>query len=178
MELKECSRLLLAGIESRNARDNDQALKQDRPIVFIASCLGGIILMQALIMADADYISIKKATRAIIFLATPFRGTSFQDIANWAEPGLKFWASARGKQVTTLLSSLKGPTFDLDELVRDFTQLCLDCSYQAQTFYESRDTQLHTKIPLANWSPSWLLNRSIPPKQVRTGALYTSHILK
>ncbi|KAM0264964.1 hypothetical protein ACHAQJ_000480 [Trichoderma viride] len=166
MELKECSRLLLAGIESRNAIDNTQASKQDRPIVFIASCLGGIILMQALVMADPDYVSIKKATRSIVFLATPFRGTSFQDIANWAEPGLKFWASARGKTVTTLLDSLKGPTFDLDELVRDFTQLCLDYSYQAQTFYESRDTRLYTKIPLANWSPSWLLDRSIPPKQL------------
>jgi len=28
------------------------------------------------------------ATRGVVFLATPFRGTSFQDVAGWAQPGL------------------------------------------------------------------------------------------
>lgn len=62
--------LLLAGIKRRLLATDD------RPILFIASCLGGVILMKALVDAGIgdDYISIRRATRGIIFLATPFRG--------------------------------------------------------------------------------------------------------
>jgi hypothetical protein len=83
---------ILAGIQNiRRPLATDRQAK-DRPILFIASCLGGIILMKALVMADdphSNYLSLRKATRGIIFLATPFRGTAFQDIAAWAELMLK-----------------------------------------------------------------------------------------
>jgi hypothetical protein len=46
-------------------------------------------LIKALDMASGEYDSVKKATRGVVFLATPFRGTSFQAVARWAEPALK-----------------------------------------------------------------------------------------
>jgi hypothetical protein len=95
--MKEFARLLLAGIQNMRIKYmNQRRATENRPILFIASCLGGIILMEALIIADHDqsnYISLRRATGAIVFLATPFRGTAFQDVANWAVPFLKARAS-------------------------------------------------------------------------------------
>jgi hypothetical protein len=145
--IEEFARLLLAGIKYRPLAAGDRARGEDRPIFFIASCLGGIILSKALAMANSEYLSIKSATRAILFLATPFRGTSFQDVAGWAEPGLRAWASIRGQEVTKLLSYAKGSTFDLKEIVRNFTQLCKEQDYKVFTFYEKRGTDLYRKIP-------------------------------
>ncbi|KAH0528940.1 hypothetical protein TsFJ059_003751 [Trichoderma semiorbis] len=147
----EFARRLLAGIHSIRLPLAADGRDRDRPIVFIASCLGGIILMEALIMANnpqSDYISIRKATRGIIFLATPFRGTAFKDIASWADPLLKTWASLGNRAVTQLLESVKGSNFYLEELVRSFTRLCQDtCDpCKVHTFYETRGTVLPGKF--------------------------------
>jgi hypothetical protein len=74
MTITELARVLLLSIQSRRRAD------VDRPILFIASCLGGVILIQALAIAamqNSDYYSPWRATRGIVFLATPFRGTAF-----------------------------------------------------------------------------------------------------
>ncbi|KAL7784928.1 hypothetical protein V8C37DRAFT_413165 [Trichoderma ceciliae] len=166
---EDFARRLLAGINQRPLPKTTKG--KDRPIVFIASCLGGIMLMKALLTADhppSEYTVIRQATRGIIFLATPFRGTSFQDVANWAEPGLRAWALVRGQEVSKLIDSVKGSTFHLEELVRRFTQLCRDKDfpYHVLTFYELGKTSLHRKFPLSWLIPSWLLNQYCPPKQL------------
>ncbi|KAI9764403.1 MAG: hypothetical protein M1839_005897, partial [Geoglossum umbratile] len=134
----------------------DHATSGGRPILFIASCLGGIILMKALVGAGPTYQSVRRATRGIVFLATPFRGTSFQDVAALAEPGLNAWAWIRGREVIKLLTIVKEPTFDLVQLVQDFTSLCQDKDYpcQVSTFYEKGKTSLPSKVfPCL---PAWL----------------------
>ncbi|KPM36166.1 hypothetical protein AK830_g10416 [Neonectria ditissima] len=146
--VEEFARRLLAGIQSMRHADGQS---RDRPILFIASCLGGIILMKALVMADnpqSGYVSIRNATRGIVFLATPFRGTAFQDVAAWTEPFLKAWASLQHRSVTQLLNSVKGSTFDLEELVRAFTRLSQDKDRpcQVQTFYEKMTTILQSRV--------------------------------
>lgn len=158
----ELARLLLDAIKGRPLVVNDPTKKEDRPILFIASCLGGIILMKALMMSNRESHRLRAATRGIIFLSTPFRGTSFQDVAYWAEQGLTVCAWLRRKKVTKLLSYVKGSTFDLEELVRSFTKLCQDpaCRYQVFTFYEKGYTNLYGKV--FPWLPNWLL----PVKQV------------
>lgn len=168
---KVFARLLLAGIKRRSLPKVRHKKKKDRPIVFIASCLGGIILMNALLIADyppSEYTTIRRSTHGIVFLATPFRGTSFQDVANWAEHGLRAWAFIRGQKVSSLLGSVKGSTFHLEDLVRSFTQLCQDKDYPCQvtTFYETGMTNLHRKFPL-NWLiPPPLINLFCQPKPV------------
>ncbi|KAJ6102322.1 ARM repeat-containing protein [Penicillium sp. IBT 16267x] len=131
--VREFAVLLLAGIRRRPLATDD------RPIIFIASCLGGVILMKALVNAGVgdEYLSLRRATRAIIFLATPFRGASFQDVADWAEPALKAWASLRSRKVSQLLGGAKR-TFELEELVREFTDLCRNESYTHTQFINAR----------------------------------------
>ena len=155
-EFEEFARLLLAGIKHRpqaTAGGSDKA--GERPIVFIASCLGGVILMKALVMASHEYQCVKQATRGIIFLATPFRGTSFEDVAKWAEPGLSAWASIRGKKISNLLELVKS-SFNLGELVRSFTALCQenDLANHIVIFYETGKSSLLRKV--AFWLPQYL----------------------
>lgn len=147
----EFARRLLAGILDMRLASAADAKIRRRPVIFIASCLGGIILVKALVMADrpeSDYHAIRKATRGVVFLATPFRGTSFQDIAVWVEPMLKTWASLRNRSVAQLLDSVKGSTYDLEQLVRTFTRVCQNADYpfKIQTFYETRETILQSKV--------------------------------
>ncbi|RYP46465.1 hypothetical protein DL768_007335 [Monosporascus sp. mg162] len=152
MRLTEFARILLSGIHSWRAHmaTNGQA-REDRPIVFIASCLGGIILMEALVIANhpqSDYISIRRSTHGIVFLATPFRGTAFRDIAYWAVPMLKARALLRDKEVTTLLSVVEGSTFNLENRVNEFTDLCQDKHHPCEvlTFYERGETVLLRRL--------------------------------
>lgn len=141
--IEEFAQRLLEAIKSRPA--------PQRPILFIASCVGGIVLMQALVIAGASgdeqvsrYRVVTEQTRGIIFLATPFRGTAFEDIATWAEPALATLAHRRGKTVSKLLDNLKGPTMPLQRLVNKFSLLCLDPHhrYHLFTFYETGKTDI------------------------------------
>ncbi|OAL45118.1 hypothetical protein IQ07DRAFT_520779, partial [Pyrenochaeta sp. DS3sAY3a] len=140
--------------EIRSRIQSDPARSEDRPILFIASCLGGIVLMKAFVGAGSAYQSVRRATRGIVFLATPFRGTSCQDVAAFAEPGLNTWAWIRGQEVVKLLTIVKEPTLDLVRLVQDFTSLCQDKDYPCQvaTFYEKGKTSLPSKV--FPWLPS------------------------
>lgn len=146
--IEEFARLLLAAIKHRHPANNEDSRRDNRPIVFIASCLGGVILMKALAMADTDeYLPVAQATRGIIFLATPFRATSFQHVADWAEPGLRTWASIQNKSVSQLLEYVK-PTFNLGETVRRFDSFCQKNGLRdnVSTFYETGKTSLPRKI--------------------------------
>ena len=119
---KELARSLLLAIEAR------QHGSEDRPIIFIASCLGGIVLAQALVLAASsrsEYVNLWKATTGIVFLATPFRGTAFKQIARQSVFFLKGFAMLSGRRVTTLLDSVGHSTAFLEELVGDFTSICL-----------------------------------------------------
>ncbi|KAJ2992334.1 hypothetical protein NUW58_g521 [Xylaria curta] len=151
--IEEFARLLLAGIQNRPLAINEDPRRDNRPIVFIASCLGGIILMKTLVLATHNYRTVRHATGGIIFLATPFRGTSFQDVAAWAEPGLRAWASIRDKNVSNLLEYTKS-TIQLGELVGDFTAFCLEegLDKSVSTFYETGKTSLLRKI--VPWLPT------------------------
>ncbi|KAI1475573.1 hypothetical protein F4774DRAFT_421453 [Daldinia eschscholtzii] len=132
-KIDELARLLLIAIHDVRAED------PDRPLIFIASCLGGIVLMKTLVMATSEYVHIQRAIHGIVFFATPFRGTAFHDVATWAELVLKTQASIQGQQVSSLLEYLKVSNFNLGELVHDFTRLYKDSELcQVVTFYEKR----------------------------------------
>lgn len=151
--IEELARHLLIEIRERPIPKADTR-GDKRPILFIASCLGGVILMKALAMANREFAPIQIATRGVIFLATPFHGTAFDEIAHWASPLLQTWASLRGEQVTTLLQFVKGRT-KLQDLVPSFTALREEHSYKVFTFYEKCFTDLHPKLP---WQPKTLVS--------------------
>ncbi|KAI1460208.1 armadillo-type protein [Annulohypoxylon moriforme] len=140
------ARLLLEAIESRPSIMNERT-KKHRPILFIASCLGGIILLKALSIAIKEDRPTKKATRGVLFLATPFRGTSFHDVAYWALPGLETQAWVQNQRVSKLIELVNEPTPFLGELVRDFTKLKVEQNLIVSVFYERGYTNLRRKIP-------------------------------
>lgn len=166
--IKEIARRLLDGIKGRPSAK--------RRILFIASCLGGIILMQALVLGghhdsnradDLEHRYISENTRGIIFLATPFRGTSFKEIARWAELLLKFKAEVRGQRVTDLLSNVKEDDMFLRELVWNFTRLCLNPAFPCHVFnfYERGHTKLLQKVPGAE-TIFWRSDRNGKPVSI------------
>ncbi|KAJ6087124.1 hypothetical protein N7467_006038 [Penicillium canescens] len=149
LTIRELARCLLLGITSR-PRAN-----KNRPLLFIASCLGGVILSQALVIAaqpENEYISVWKLTAGVVFLATPFRGTSFEDIATVAVPLLKVYASLKNETVTKLLESVTGSTLFLQDLVGDFTQICQqrDQPCKLAIFYETEKSNLLRKARFLN----------------------------
>ncbi|PKS10409.1 hypothetical protein jhhlp_002160 [Lomentospora prolificans] len=143
--VQELARVLLLSIQARRFKD------LDRPILFIASCLGGVILIQALVLAakeNSDYESLWKATKGIVFLATPFRGTAFQNLAAVAVPFMDCYAALKGQAVPRpLLDSVRESTYSLEELIRDFTREYQHGGRTCQlaVFYEMRKTNLLSK---------------------------------
>jgi hypothetical protein len=125
---------------------------KNRPILFIASCLGGIILLKALEIDNSSGHdesgdpSLSEATRGIVFLATPFGGTAFKDMPYLM---LKTWALLQDRTVTALIDYAKGPTSVLDELVNKFIQLQKVNGYHVFMFWEADKTILLRKFYLA-----------------------------
>ncbi|KAI0399114.1 hypothetical protein F4802DRAFT_612747 [Xylaria palmicola] len=148
---EEFAKLLLAGINARPPAPNSTNCKE-RPILFIASCLGGIILMKALVVASDEYVSVRNAVRGVVFLATPFGGTSFLEVARWAEPGLKALAFIRRQKVSNLLGETK-PDIELKRLCGEFVGLGIDPKCMA-SFYETGKSSLPRK--LIPWLPDFL----------------------
>ncbi|KAI0547813.1 armadillo-type protein [Xylaria curta] len=148
MTPKELARGLLLGIKSQLGADST------RPIIFIASCLGGIILIQAMEIAanGSEYSKLWGLTRGIIFLGTPFRGTAFDKVADRAIKLLKLQAKFTSKAVTDLLNILKGPNEFLQDLVGEFTRICQHRESKQPChlaiFYETGKGNLLRKVPL------------------------------
>jgi hypothetical protein len=146
--------LLLAGIEARLMNPAYQK-DRERQIFFIASCLGGIILINALTMEAPNHTYVRRNVRGIIFLATPFRGTSFRDVASLARPLFRLRASSGNKKISKLLKETM-PSRKLGQLVRNFTIQCTQDGYVdcINAFYETGKSSLPRK--LFPWLPGFL----------------------
>lgn len=145
MTTTELARSFLLAIQAR------QYGSEARPIIFIASCLGGIVLAQALVLAAgprSEYAHLWKATIGIVFLATPFRGTAFKQLACQSVFFLKGFAMLSGREVTILLDSVGRSTSFLEELVGSFTSICLQRgdTCQLSVFYETGRGNLWRKL--------------------------------
>ena len=103
---------------------------RQRPIVFVAHSLGGLVVKQALIEArkqthDPDLLDIYDSTHAVIFFGTPHRGS---DLASW---GLLLSNIAEAVQLdtnnavlrdldpTSGSSKLEEMRLDFDDILRD-----------------------------------------------------------
>ncbi|KAM0737944.1 hypothetical protein ACQRIT_007948 [Beauveria bassiana] len=152
--LEESAQFLLHSITLR--LEQNRKAGEDRPLFFIASCLGGIILIKALEIDrhngdDIGLSSLTAATRGIVFLATPFQGTAFKDMPDLT---VKVWAAFKDQTATALIEYTKEPTPDLDELVRRFIRLQQEKDYHVFAFWEAHETSLLSKIYLG-----WLFSR-------------------
>jgi hypothetical protein len=146
MTLDECAQSL------RNSIVQHLSSGVRRPVLFIASCLGGIVLMKALEIdnqraGDEPYLfSDPSVTRGIIFLATPFRGTAFNKIAGFLLRALSF---LQDQGVSSLIDYTLGATSELDELANRFITLKNRHNYNVFMFWEAQNTVLLRKFGLA-----------------------------
>ena len=90
---------------------------EDRPIVFVAHSLGGIVVKRALVEAKLDdsYKSIREATYGIAFFGTPHQGGNFAKLGDIAA------SITRGvlrNPSNTFMEALKKDSLFSDTLVR------------------------------------------------------------
>ncbi|KAK0745442.1 P-loop containing nucleoside triphosphate hydrolase protein [Schizothecium vesticola] len=130
-----------------------------RPVVFIASCFGGLVVIKALTIAASaagkEYSFLRYATVGVAFLGTPFKGTPAERLAQW----LVAYEGFMGEQAsTTLIKDLKKSTGVLNDLVSQFMRETHQPGYYLplHCFYEMQSTNLSKKILpecLANLAP-------------------------
>ena len=146
-KIDELARRLLGHLANRPPATLSDANPNERPILFIASCLGGLILAKALVMAKDEQPQLIAAVRGVVFLATPFGGTSFGRVSAWVIPLMQAIAMTKGQRLTPHIEDVGDSTFDLAEIVSKFTGLCNKLSFQISCCYELRDTDLAAKAP-------------------------------
>lgn len=163
MRIEQIAAELSNGLNRRSPNNDDN---DKRPVLFIASCLGGLILMKAL-TEPKKHDPIPFATRGVIFLATPFHGTAFENIAYWAKPGMSVRAWLHGKRVTTLAEAWE-PSLEITSLARNFTAFQGKHEVLHSAFYETAPTDLLKKnLP---WPLNALFKREemVSPKSLKT----------
>ncbi|KAH7336682.1 hypothetical protein BKA65DRAFT_38167 [Rhexocercosporidium sp. MPI-PUGE-AT-0058] len=106
----------------------------DRPIIFVAHSLGGIIVKRALVEAKLDdsYKAIRDATYGIAFFGTPHQGGNFARLGDIAA------SIVRGvcrSPMNTFMEALKKDSLFSDTLVDDFRHQLED--YHVLSFYET-----------------------------------------
>lgn len=110
---------------------------EERPIVFVAHGLGGIVVKRALVEAKLDdsYKPIREATYGIAFFGTPHQGGNFTKLGNVAA------SITRGvlrNPSNTFMEALKKESLFSDTLVGDFRHQLED--YQVLSFFETLPT--------------------------------------
>jgi hypothetical protein len=107
---------------------------KDRPLMFIAHSLGGIILKRALVEGELDHShkAIRAATYGIAFFGTPHRGGRNVKLGSFAASMIRGpWAPSN-----TFIEVLKKDSLFADALQNDFQHQLED--YKVLSFYETR----------------------------------------
>ncbi|KAJ5708376.1 hypothetical protein N7488_008177 [Penicillium malachiteum] len=160
----ELARLLISGVEQR-LKPGER--NQDRPIYFIASCLGGLMLIKALVIDEG--MQTLQCTRGITFLATPFSGTALSERESLARPSLSFMASKKRKNVNPLYTEFLGKLNGLRlELVDQFLRHRNKYKFHVITFYEGTYTSLSAKALAKPLSKIYPMNKILVDRESAT----------
>ncbi|MCJ1270174.1 hypothetical protein MMC22_010070 [Lobaria immixta] len=126
--VREQAMNLLNRIASK--RDDDE----NRPIVFVAHSLGGIVVKRALVEAKLDdsYKSIREATYGIAFFGTPHQGGNFAKLGDIAASIVR---GVLRNPSNTFMESLKKDSLFSDTLAGDFRHQLED--YHVLSFFET-----------------------------------------
>ncbi|KAH8880627.1 hypothetical protein GQ53DRAFT_669415, partial [Thozetella sp. PMI_491] len=122
----------------------------DRPIVFIASCFGGLLLAKALHRAQEvpEYRGILRSTVGIAFLGTPFRG-AHESFCTANQLRISVAMQASGEASSDLIRYLQKDNGgrELDESIQRFCEMVENEEYKFPMvcFYETQRTDF-TKV--------------------------------
>ncbi|KAK3341084.1 hypothetical protein B0T25DRAFT_329824 [Lasiosphaeria hispida] len=130
---------------------------QTRPIIFVASCFGGLILAEAINRAAQEgsaYRHILLSTVGIMFLATPFHGSDAAKQARWQV----VVAGIIGEQVSDqLIQDLEQKHDFVRQRVQKFTEIVNAEAVRLpiSCFFETRKTEMLRRILSPAWA-KWL----------------------
>ncbi|KAI0895108.1 hypothetical protein F4806DRAFT_469907 [Annulohypoxylon nitens] len=117
-----------------------------RPIIFVASCFGGLILAEAMKHAAQESNSYRRVlleTAGIVFLATPFRGSDAASAAKWCV----VVGGIMGKRTSEqLVEDLDRKDKELRSLRQYFAELTHNIRLPIHHFYETKETDISRKL--------------------------------
>ncbi|KAI1113675.1 hypothetical protein F5Y14DRAFT_417451 [Nemania sp. NC0429] len=142
------TRLELCGEELINSLHNFRTDALERPIMFIAHSLGGLVVSHALLYADRTeqlrYIPL--CTVGFAPLGTPFRGTRMQSLAKIVAQLMAPMGSHDG-----IITELEQDSKHLADDVHAFAQLRNKLDIPTTSFFELYDSDYGKKIGVAGW---------------------------
>ncbi|KAH6843220.1 hypothetical protein B0I37DRAFT_214753 [Chaetomium sp. MPI-CAGE-AT-0009] len=111
-------------------------LEASRPVIFLAHCLGGLIVKQAMCYANSmsQYEVIASATHSLFFFGTPHFGSDKSQWLSIAEALGK--VSAKDKGPSTLVEAMTQNSRALTDISEDFVQIAP--RYTIKTMYETK----------------------------------------
>ncbi|KAM3077881.1 hypothetical protein ACMFMF_004300 [Clarireedia jacksonii] len=121
---------------------------QDRPIIFVASCFGGLVLAEAICRAAQEgspYHHVLLSTVGAVFLATPFSGSEAAKQAQW----LVAVKGIMGEQSSDqLVRDLEEKHDFVRQRVQNFTEIANAESVRlpVRCFFETKKTELLRKL--------------------------------
>ena len=113
-------------------------------MILVGHSFGGLVAKQAMVTANIDkrFETIKRCCYALMFMATPHRGSGKASIGklmmNIAEVSFT-------RPKTQLLQQLESDSLALQGLSDDFS--CLHSQFQVVSFYEMKETHIATLLP-------------------------------
>ena len=128
--------------------------ESQRPIIFVAHSLGGIIVKQALVWARREprYESIGNHTLGVVFFGTPHRGS---DKANYGKILANVAAGVMHKPKSKLISALQNNSETLMRLTSEFKFEA--SNFEIMTFYETKPMGIFSSLVGVRFSPSALV---------------------
>ena len=126
----------------------DIASTSDRPLVFIASCFGGLVLSEALNRASQPgslYAGILLRTVGVVFLGTPFCGTDASRNVQW----IVVIKGIMGDQTSNSLVQELSRSYDLlRKRTQEFAEMANSSPFRLPIccFYETRPTEILRRI--------------------------------
>ncbi|KAK8092124.1 uncharacterized protein PG998_015137 [Apiospora kogelbergensis] len=127
-----------------------------RPLIFVASCFGGLVLAEAICRAAQEgspYRGVLLATVGVVFLATPFAGTDAAQPASW----LVTVKGIMGKGASdNLIDDLEKDSYNVYQRLKKFTEIVHTDSIKLPVccFFETKKTDIYRRIlprSIARW---------------------------
>ncbi|OTA67910.1 hypothetical protein K449DRAFT_187192 [Hypoxylon sp. EC38] len=137
------TRLELCGEDLIRSLHGFRANERDRPVLFIAHSLGGLVVMHGLLYADRTdelkYIPLQ--TAGFVSLGTPFRGSNMQTLANKIA-----WILTPGGSSRDMITDLKPDNEHLRDKVHTFCQLRNKLGIPTWCFFELLGSDYGKKV--------------------------------
>ncbi|KAK4171598.1 hypothetical protein QBC36DRAFT_391019 [Triangularia setosa] len=131
--IRDMARSILSNLDTRRESNSK------RPIIFVAHCLGGLIIKQALCFARAEpqFYDIGLSTKAVFFFGTPHSGADKKDWKRIAENFSALSPSPRSRRraMAPLVDAITTSAPKLGKLCDDFVELTE--RYLIVTWYET-----------------------------------------